>query len=383
MLQWIRNNIKGDPIIWMVVLMLSLVGVLAVYSSVGTLAFAKRGGNTEYFLIKHVGILLVGIFIMWMAHLVDFNYYSRPAQFLIYLAIAFLLYTLFFGATINSAGRWVPIPFIGLTFQPSDLAKLALILYLARFLSKKQTTIGNLKSTLVPALVVILITCGLIAPADLSTALVLFATSFLLLFIGRIPMKYLMALVGIGAVGLTLMITFLLNTDIERGRIQTWKARIENYMDFAQGEEDVESYQNEQAKIAIAQGGILGKGAGKSTQRNFLPSPYADFIFAIIVEEYGLVGGLVLIVLYLLLLFRTVKIVIRTPKAFGALLAVGLSFSLVIQALINMGVAVHLFPVTGLPMPLVSMGGTSLIFTSIALGIILSVSRTDTFEIEE
>jgi len=268
----------------------------------------------------------------------------------------------------------VTIPVIGTSFQTSDLAKLALILYVARFLYKQQDKIKSFRSSFMPVLVHIVVVCGLIAPADLSTASVLFATCLLVLFIGRIPMKYLMALTGTGIVGLTLMIVVILNLNVE-GRVGTWKERIEDYVEFAQGKEVEESYQNQQAKIAIAQGGLIGKGPGKSTQRNFLPSPYADFIYAIIIEEYGVLGAVILILLYLVLLWRTVKIVIRTPQAFGAFLAVGLSFSLVIQAFINMGVAVHIFPVTGLPMPLVSMGGTSLFFTSIAFGVILSVSR--------
>jgi len=373
-LEWIRRNIKGDPVIWLVVAILSLFGILAVYSSTGTLAYVKQSGNAEFYVIKHTMILLASLFLMWMAHLVDFRYYSRPAQLIIYPAMALLAYTLVFGSNINAASRWVTIPVIGTSFQTSDLAKLALILYVARFLSKQQDKIKSFRSSFLPVLVHIVVVCGLIAPADLSTASVLFATCLLVLFIGRIPMKYLMALTGTGIVGLTLMIVVILNLNVE-GRVGTWKERIEDYVEFAQGKEVEESYQNQQAKIAIAQGGLIGKGPGKSTQRNFLPSPYADFIYAIIIEEYGVLGAVILILLYLVLLWRTVKIVIRTPQAFGAFLAVGLSFSLVIQAFINMGVAVHIFPVTGLPMPLVSMGGTSLFFTSIAFGVILSVSR--------
>lgn len=373
-MEWIRRNIKGDPVIWLVVAVLSLFGILAVYSSTGTLAYVKQSGNAEFYVIKHTMILLASLFLMWMAHLVDFRYYSRPAQLIIYPAMALLAYTLVFGSNINAASRWVTIPVIGTSFQTSDLAKLALILYVARFLSKQQDKIKSFRSSFLPVLVHIVVVCGLIAPADLSTASVLFATCLLVLFIGRIPMKYLLTLTGTGVVGLTLMIVVILNLNVE-GRVGTWKERIEDYVEFAQGKEVEESYQNQQAKIAIAQGGLIGKGPGKSTQRNFLPSPYADFIYAIIIEEYGVLGAVILILLYLVLLWRTVKIVIRTPQAFGAFLAVGLSFSLVIQAFINMGVAVHIFPVTGLPMPLVSMGGTSLFFTSIAFGVILSVSR--------
>lgn len=373
-MEFFRKYFKGDKYIWLIVGALSLIGILAVYSSIGAIAYAKQSGNTTFYLIKHVGILFVGIFLMWLTHGIDFRYLRKPSQYLIYFAMALLVYTFFFGITVNNATRWVPI--FGLTFQPSDLAKIALIMYIARFLSGKQQVIGNFKKTFLPAMAHIIVVCGLIAPSDLSTAAVLFMTSVLLLFIGRIPMKYLLALTGTGAVCLTLMVAVILNSNYE-GRVQTWKSRIENYVNFTKGDNEVESYQNQQANIAIAQGGIVGKGIGKSHQRNFLPSPYADFIFAIIIEEYGLLGALVIIFLYLALLVRTVKIIIRTPKAFGALLAVGLSFIIAIQAFINMGVAVHLLPNTGLPLPLVSMGGTSLLFTSIAFGVIISLSRRD------
>lgn len=370
----LRIYLKGDPVIWLVVALLSLFGILAVYSSTGTLGYVKQSGNTEFYVIRHITILVVSLVIMWLVHLIDFRFYSRPAQLLVYPAMLLLAYTLVFGANINAASRWVYVPGTSLSFQPSDLAKVAILLYIARFLSKQQEKIRSFRKSFLPVLLHIVAVCGLIAPADLSTASVLFATCLLVLFIGRIPVRYLLALSGAGVLGLTLMIVIILNLNVQ-GRVGTWKERIEDYIEFAQGKSTEESYQNQQAKIAIAKGGLLGVGPGKSTQRNFLPSPYADFIFAIIIEEYGMIGAVVLISVYLLLLWRTVQIVIRTPKAFGAFLAIGLSFSLVIQAFINMGVAVHLFPVTGLPMPLVSMGGTSLLFTSIALGIILSVSR--------
>jgi len=232
-------------------------------------------------------------------------------------------------------------------------------------------------------LIVIVVVCGLIGIADLSTAAVLFSTSLLLLFIGRIPAKYLLALFGSGVIVLSIVVITLMNTDINVGRVSTWKARIENYVNFMKGDETAESYQNQQANIAIANGGILGKGPGKSEQRNFLPLAFSDFIYAIIIEEYGLLGGLFVMGLYLTLLWRAVRIVIHSPKAFGALLAIGLSFTLVIQAFMNMGVAVHLLPNTGLPLPFISMGGTSLLFTSLAMGIILSVSRYTQQEITE
>lgn len=375
MFQWIRNNVKGDHLIWFVIVLLSLWGVLAIYSSTCSFAYSKQGGNTEYYLIKHVGILFMGLFLMWLTHLVDFQYYSRPAQYLVYLAILLLIYTLIFGNDINSAKRSITIPGIGLSFQSSDFAKVALVMYIAHFLSKRQETIGNFKKTFLPVLVIIVVVCALIGVADLSTAAVLFATSLLLLFIGRIPAKYLLALFGAGSLVLSVIIVVLMNTETNVGRIATWKSRIESYVDFVGGDETAESYQNQQANIAIANGGLIGKGPGKSQQRNFLPLAFSDFIYAIIIEEYGLLGGLFVMILYLTLLWRAVIIVVNSPKAFGALLAIGLSFTLVIQAFMNMGVAVHLLPNTGLPLPFISMGGTSLLFTSLAMGIILSVSR--------
>jgi cell division protein FtsW len=371
---WLSRNIKGDPVIWVVVILLSLFGMMAVYSSTINLAFAKQHGNTEYYLMKHVGILILGFGIMWLAHSVDFQYYSRLSQIFVVLSILLLIYTIFFGIETNDAKRWVRIPVIGMTFQSSDMAKLALIMFIARFLSKRQEEIKSFKKSLLPIMAAIIVICGLIAPYNLSTAAVLFSTCMLLLFIGRIPIKYLLGLAVAGIFFLTLIIGIVLSTP-GQGRVATWQSRIENYIAFVKGDDQVESYQNQQAKIAIATGGITGKGPGQSTQRNYLPSPYADFIYAIIIEEYGLIGGFGLIAVYLILLVRTVKIVTNAPKAFGALLAIGLSFSLVIQAFVNMGVAVHILPNTGLPLPLVSMGGTSLFFTSMAFGIILSVSR--------
>ena len=355
--------------------MLSIFGVLAVYSSTGTLAYAKQSGNTEFYLIKQGGMLLLGLFIMWLSHLLDYRYYSRLSQVLLIIAIPLLFYTLVFGSNVNDARRWITLPLIGLSFQTSDLAKLALIMYIARFLSKRQDQIGDHKKTLIPIVASIIIVCGLIAPANLSTALVLFMTCMVLLFIGRIPIKSLLGLTGLAILFFGIMLA-VISYMPGQGRIQTWKARIESFTDKDKDKKDIAgNYQNQQAKIAIAKGQIFGVGPGKSTQRNFLPSPYADFIFAIILEEYGMLGGLFLIFLYLFFLFRCIRIVIKSPKAFGALLAVGLAFSLVIQAFINMGVAVNIFPVTGLPLPLVSMGGTSTLFTSLAFGIILSVSR--------
>ena len=377
MLEKLFNKLQGDRQIWGIVLALSLVSILAVYSSTGTLAYKYHGGNVEYYLFKHLGLMVFGFVLMYLAHLVPYNYYSKIAKILLYLSIPLLLYTLLFGTDLNDAKRWITLPIINFSFQTSDLAKLALIMFLARTLSIKQGTIKDFGNSFLPLILPVFAVCVLIAPADLSTAAVLFFTCLLLLFIGRVDWKHIFGLVGLSVLGGALMIStlFALPNDVLQnfGRAATWKSRIES---FAAGNAE-ESYQVVQSKIAVAQGGLTGLGPGKSMQRNFLPHPYSDFIYAIIIEEYGVLGGAVVLFLYLLFLFRAIKIVIASPKAFGALLAVGLSMSLVIQALIHMAVAVNLLPVTGLTLPLISMGGTSMFFTSISIGIVLSVSRTN------
>ncbi len=368
----ILQKTKGDSVIWFVIIVLSIFGVLAVYSSTGTIAFTQYGGNTEIKVLKHIFILIFGLFFMYLCHLVDYRIYSRVSLYLVVISVPLLIYTLIWGVDINDAKRWIQLPIINQTFQTSDLAKMALIMFVARQLSKFQDDIKDFKKAFLPILIWVVLICSLIAPANLSTAAVLFATSLLLMFIGRISLKYIFLLIGVGALALSILIMIALYTPT-KGRLETWKNRIET---FTEKGDEGGSYQNQQAKIAIATGGVLGKGPGNSTQRNFLPHPYSDFIFAIIIEEYGLIGGMGIIFLYLIFLFRCIRIVIKSPRAFGALLATGLAFSLVIQAFINMGVAVNLFPVTGLPLPLVSMGGTSILFNSVAFGIILSVSRS-------
>ncbi len=372
----LKKHIKGDPYIWGIVIVLSIIGTLAVYSSSVNLAFIKHNGNTEFYFLRHFSYLLIGLFLLYLAHLIPYKYFSRPAQLFIWLAIGLLALTLVAGSEINNASRVLQIPGLGITFQTSDFAKLALVLYIARYLSKNQKEIGELK-TLVRVLGVIAIVVVLIAPENLSTALVIFLTCFFLLYIGRINIKYL-AILGFGCLAIIILgATVLLNMDMEGkhgGRMPTWKKRIETCIG---DNPDAENYQQMQSKIAVATGGLFGKGPGNSTQRNYLPHPYSDFIFAIIMEEYGWVGGATVIGCFLLLIIRCLKIVNKAPKAFSALVALGLGFSMSFQAFVNMAVAVGIFPVTGLTIPLVSMGGTSLIFNSIAFGMILSVSRAD------
>ena len=362
---------KGDKVIWSLIVVLGIFSILAVYSSTGTLAYIRMGGNTTYYLVRHGIILGFGVFVIFITHLIPYRYFSRLSQLFLYGSIALLILTFFMGTNLNQATRWLTLPGIGLTIQPSDFAKLALIMYLARLLSVKQMKIRNFKEAFQPLILPVILVCLLILPSNLSTAIILFVTSLILLFIGRVPAKYLISLLGVGFLALALYIggAFLLK---KQGRIITWKNRIENYIHG--GEEG--NFQVDQAKIAIATGGFFGKKPGKSTQRNFLPHPYSDFIFAIIIEEYGLaLGAIPLVLVYLILLFRGGIMVQKANRTFPAFLGIGLTLLVSFQAFINMAVAVNLFPVTGQTLPFVSMGGSSILFTSIAFGIILSVSR--------
>ncbi len=358
---------KGDRWIWLIIIMLSMVSIMVVYSATGAIAYRKGMSVEKYLLFKHVIFVLLGIAMIYIAHLLDYKYYAGISKVLMIITLPLLLYTLVFGGQINGAARWVQVPLIGLTFQTSDLAKLALITFLARMLTKKQENIKDVKNAFIPIMGSVCVVFILIALANLSTALMLFGVSILLLIIGRISIKQILTVCA-GGVVLLMFVIFL------GPRRETYKSRINAFMHPEHQHAD-KTYQADHSKIALATGGFFGKGPGNSTERNFLPHPYSDFIFAIIIEEYGTVGGLGIMVLYLVLLYRCVRIVTRSPKAFGALLAAGLSFSLTIQAFANMAVAVGLGPVTGVPLPLVSMGGTSMIFTSIAFGIILSVSK--------
>lgn len=365
---------KGDKVIWGVVFALSVFSLLAVYSSTGTLAYKYQGGNTAYYIIKHFVLLATGIGIIFITHLIPYKYYSRLSQVFLYSSIFLLAITLVMGTSLNQASRWLTLPGLGFTIQTSDFAKLALIMYLARVLSLRQDDkkINDFNGIFVSLILPVILVCGLIMPANLSTAAILGVTSFLLMFIGRVKIKYLLGISGIGVLIIALIIAGVIISGSSTGRIGTWQNRIENYVNGNSGD----NYQVEQSKIAIATGGFLGKGPGNSTQRNFLPHPYSDFIYAIIIEEYGFIGGVVILSLYLFLLYRAGVIVRKSKRTFAAFLAIGLTISLVFQAFINMGVAVHLFPVTGQTLPLISMGGSSILFTGVAFGIILSVSRS-------
>ena len=367
----LSKTLKGDRIIWAVIIALSIFSLLAVYSSTGTLAYKYHGGNTTYYIFKHFTILIIGLILIFVTHLIPYKYYSRLSQLFLYISIPLLLLTLVMGTSLNQASRWLTLPGLGFTIQTSDFAKLALIMYIARVLSLKQDKIKDYKEAFVPIMIPVIFVCGLILPADLSTTLILFTTSMVLMFIGRVRVKHLLFFGGVGILAVSLFVIVTLYVDKE-GRIGTWKNRIET---FVNSDSSKDNYQVEQSKIAIATGGIHGKKPGNSTQRNFLPHPYSDFIYAIIIEEWGLIGGIVVMFLYLYLLFRAGVIVRKSTRTFPAFLAIGLTVSIVFQAMINMAVAVNLFPVTGQTLPLISMGGSSMLFISIAFGIILSVSR--------
>lgn len=366
---WLDKHFKGDRTIWLIVFILSIFSLLAVYSSTGTLAYKYQSGNTEYYLIKHLIILAFGLALMYGAHLVKYTYYSKISRVALWLTVPLLVLTIVLGTNLNEASRWLTLPGTNITFQTSDFAKLALIMYVARMLSKKQDEIHNFRTAFLPVMAPVFLVCALILPANFSTSAVVFLSACYLMFIGRIRMKFILGMAGIGVAGFGLFILIALASG-HTGRIETWKSRIEKFS----GSEDTDNYQADQAKIAIAGGGFFGKFPGNSVQRNFLPHPYSDFIYAIIIEEYGLLGGVFILFLYLLLFFRVIRFIHHSPMAFGTLLAAGCAFMLVFQALINMAVAVNLFPVTGQPLPLVSMGGTSIWFTSLSLGIVLSVS---------
>jgi len=366
------NRTKGDPVIWAVVLILSFISLLAVYSSTGSLAY-RMERNSTYYLVKQLMVLGLGLVIIYLVHTINYTKFARLAVVMYLLSLPLLLYTLFFGTTLNEGSRWIRLPVVNLTFQTSDLAKLALFMFLARVLSIKQAMIKDLQKGFIPVLLPMLFTCALIAPANLSTALMLGTTCGIMFFIGRVPVKYLFLLLMVGALGIALLFTISKLTGF--GRAGTWEQRVLEFTGKKKEGKKNNSFQVEQAKIAIANGGIAGRGPGNSIQRNFLPHPYSDFIYAIIIEEYGLIGGGVIILLYLIFLWRCVLIFRRCPYAFGAFLAVGLSITLVFQAMLNMAVNVHLVPVTGITLPMVSMGGSSIWFTSIAIGIVLSVSR--------
>ncbi|MFZ4426806.1 MAG: FtsW/RodA/SpoVE family cell cycle protein [Saprospiraceae bacterium] len=362
-------ELRGDRSIWAIMVVLAVFSLLSVYSATGKLAYKMQEGNTEAYLLKHGIILLGGMVLAYAIHLMNYGFFSRIAPTLLMIAVPLLIYTIVFGVNINDARRWIAVPLIGVTFQTSDFAKLALILYLARIISSRQDKISDVQEALMPVIVPVAVVCGLIAPADLSTAILVFLTAIMMMFVGRVSVKYIVLLLMTGVLVFALLIV-IGNFLPDYVRVETWVSRINEFLS-----EPMDGDQAKQAKIAIANGEWFGRGPGNSIQRNFLPSSHADFIYAIICEEYGIIGGAIIIAMYLALFFRITRLVTKSPKAFGAMVALGLSISMILQAFINIGVAVHLLPVTGITLPMVSMGGSSVLFASVAFGIILSVSR--------
>ena len=391
--QQIRNfgqRTKGDKVIWALVILLVLVSLLVVYSATGSLAYKLYRGNTEVYLFKQIVFIAIGMAVIYFAHRVNYTIWSKVAYFLFIISIPLLIYTLFFGVRMNEGSRWIRLPIINMTMQTSDLAKLALFMYVSRQISKKQNNIKDFKQGYLPLIIPVALVCALIAPANLSTALLLGSSCLLLFFIGRANTKHLLITVGVACIPIVILIFAAVVRHNSAGdeltgskktssglfaRADTWINRVEGFMYGSKQSIDDDSYQVTQAKIAIAKGGLVGVGPGNSTQRDFLPQAYNDFIYPIIMEEYGLIGGAFILFIYLVFLWRSIRIFKRCPYAFGAFLALGLSFTLVIQAVANMAVSVNLFPVTGVTLPLVSMGGSSFLFTCFAIGIILSVAR--------
>ena len=368
-----KNLFQGDKVIWMVVAILTFMSLLTVYSASESVANRSYHGNNAFVLLRHAVMLMLGLACMFGASRLNYKRYSRLLLLLFWIAIPLLVYTLFFGQNLNHAQRVIGIG--GVTFQTSDLAKIALIGYLARVLTLRRDQLDNYKELGIRVMLPILVIVGLIFPENFSTAAMLFATSIVMMFLSKVKMKYIFAFIGVIVVAgsIFMLISFAFAKD---NRSVTWVNRIERFFSSSEEEaDDTANFQVLQAKIAIAGGSVIGKGPGKSTQRNVLPHPYSDFIYAMVLEEYGLVGGVFVLALYLVLLFRATRIMLRAPQSFGGLLAMGLAFSLVMQALVNMGVAVGLFPVTGQPLPFVSMGGTSLLFTGMSIGIIISVTK--------
>ena len=379
LLAGIRQRLEGDRVLWGIALVLTVASLVTVYSAISTLAY-KADGNSAKFLFKQIGLLTGGWVVMFGVHRIHFKYFGKLANALFVLAIAALVFTLLFGTDINDARRWIKIPFIGLTVQNSDSAKLALVLWVARQLQVRANVLHDVWQGLMPILGGIGIVCLLILPSDFSTAAMLGAICVTMLFVGGLPWSHMFRIGALALVGLVSLYGIGKAAPEALPRFGTWANRMESFVGFASGEEggasSAEDYQIELAQVAIHKGGLFPHGPASGTSRNFLPHPYSDMIFAFIVEEWGaIVGGLGLVLLYLALLFRASRTAIKCESAFGRNLVLGLGLMITVQALVNMGVSVRLFPTTGQPLPLVSYGGTSLLFTCLSLGIMLAVSR--------
>ncbi len=371
----IDKYLKGDKTIWTVVILLTLASTVIALSASSNMAYRLTEGNATPFWFKHVATLVLGFVMMIYLQHFKFKYFSRISQMGIWVAGILLLMTLLFGRNINSAQRWI------MGFQPSDLAKIVLILYIARLLVIKQDKLHDFKEGVLPLIIPVAGICILILPADFSTAFMLGTASFILLFVGGVKIKHLLAVVG-GAIVLFMMLIMINKATGILPRAATWEKRIVSFLGVVDeteenAEDKLDNYQAMQAVTAVVNGGLVGKGPGRGNVKNDTYSAQSDFVFATIIEEFGaLFGAFILLILYLTFFFRSVRVALKANSSFGAYAAFGLSFLLVLQAMINMGVGVNLLPVTGQPLPLISMGGTSILFTCISIGILLNVSKS-------
>ena len=379
----IFTHIKGDKTIWAIIAMLAIFSFLPVYSASTNLVYVVSNGTTTGHLIKHGVLLLLGFIIIYATHRIPYRYFSGLSVIMIPIVLLLLAYTLFQPRNENAimAARWISVPFTGFKFQTSTLAGVILMIYVARYFARNKDKKIEFKQSLLPLWLPVAAVLGLIFPANFSTAAMMFVMVVMLTFFANYPIKYILSIVGMGMVVLTVFILVVMAfpEKFKNSRVQTWINRVENFSDKGSKEQ----YQSFKAKVAIYSGEITGKGPGKSIQKNFLPQSSSDFIYAIIAEEYGLIGALALIVLYLLLLFRIVMVATKTETIFGTLAVLGVGIPIVFQAFTNMAVAVGLFPVTGQPLPLISAGGTSIWMTCFAIGIVLSVSAAKGENIEK
>jgi len=379
---WLANTFRGDRAIWALVALFMIYSLLSVYSSSVSVAFTKHGGNTTYFLRTQFLMLAFGLTIIIVTHYLPYRIYSSLSGLFLLISIGLLILTLAVGVRVNEATRWIEIPGTGFRLQTSDVAKVALVIYLARALAQYQNDLKNFMLITKYFMLPIAVVCGLIMSENLSTSLMIFGICMIILFIGRVPLKYLLLYVGIALAGVVLFAVMLSLVAPDNNRVAVWKNRIDHYIGGKA--EEGENYQSDQAKIAISTGGLFGKAPGGSIQRNMLPQSNSDFIFAIIIEEYGLLfGAIPLILAYMILLFRGIAIAKKCETAFPAFLVLGLVVMIVMQAMLNMLVAVGLFPVTGQTLPMISWGRTSVLVISFSIGAILSVSRVINARIKE
>lgn len=372
------NSLKGDKVIWAFIALLALFSFMPVFSASSNLAYMRHGsGNALTYLLKHAVHIFIGFFIIYQVHKIPYHYFRGISMVALPIVWVLLVYTLVKGTVIDgaNASRWIQIPFIGISFQTSTLAAIVLYVFVARYLSKSRELEPTFKHSFIDLWIPVFVTLALIFPANFSTAALIFAMVTMLAFIGKYPLRYIGLILGVGLVSALFFILIAKKfPEAFPNRVDTWISRIDNFMG---DKPDEDIYQIEKAKIAIATGGVYGLGPGKSVQKNFLPQSSSDFIFAIIVEEYGLFGAMGILSIYLLLLFRFIIAAHKSNSLFGKLVVVGLGFPIVFQALINMAVAVELLPVTGQTLPLISSGGSSVWMTCIAIGIILSVTKKE------